>query len=155
MESQKGQKPSTDPNNVLSTIAHRKDIDGLHIRDVCAFILAKMDLEFDKKYTIKDIVDRIIKTGNEIYSIRGSKFNTGFYKIMGESFNTPFKRKLISKIILEEPEEFESALEELDVEVTIDSVDLVHTENGKGDKEELVRINEFTGKQILIVKLPY
>lgn len=155
MEFQKGQKPSIDPNNMLSTIAHRKDIDGLHIKDVCAFILAKMGLEFDKKYTIKEMVDRIVKSGNEIYTIRGLKFNSGFYNIMGEAFNTPFKRKAIAKIILEEPEEFELALEEFDVEVTIDSVDLVHTENEKGVKEELVRINEATGKQILIVKLPY
>lgn len=159
MESQKAQKQSTVRNrvdkNVLSTILHRKDSDGLHFKEVCSFILAKMGLEFDKTYTIQEIVEKVIESGNEINTIRNQKFDSAFYEGIKGEFISDFQKKMVSRFILETPEEFDEALKEFDKTETIDAVEIVHAPNMRGEKEEIIRIIGKEGRLIITVKVPY
>jgi hypothetical protein len=156
MASQKEQKQLTDRNkNVLSTILNRKDSDGLHFKEVCSFILAKMNLEFDKTYTIHEIVERVIESGNEINTIRNQKFDSDFYQGIKGDFISDFQKKIVSRIILDSPDEFHESLKEFNDVETIDVVDIIHSQNMKGEKEELIRIKGKSGKLIITVKVPY
>jgi hypothetical protein len=56
---------------------------------------------------------------------------------------------------LDSPDEFHESLKEFNDVETIDAVDIIHSQNMKGEKEELIRIKGKSGKLIITVKVPY
>ena len=155
MASQKEQKLSTGRNknkSDLSTIVMRKDMEGLHFKEICSFILSKMGLEFDKEYKLKEIVDKIVESGNNISYVNGKKFDADFYYGIKDKFDSKFQMKTIGKILLESPEEFEEVLNELDNTDTITGVEIFRSSK---EKEELVKLIGKSLFPIVIINIPY
>lgn len=126
-----GNTVSTISNTVtLCSIKNNIDMSlnkEFHFREVVAWIMSKMNLEFDKKYKLREIINNILETGNQVESVKGKYFDSDLYLGIKDQITTDFRKHVLLNILVEEESKREALdyiLDHINDEVTINEASL-------------------------------
>lgn len=175
MESQKEQNPLTTRNNsriidgvdnTVTLCSVRNDIDrGLnkefHFREVVAWIMSRMHLEFDKKYKLSEIINNVLETGNQIESVKGKYFDSDLYLGVKDQITTDFRKHVLLNILVEDESKRESLgyiLDHLNDEVSINEA-VITSHITVSETEYNLKLyyidQDNLNIQIAVIRIPY
>jgi len=167
MKLPKEQNQLIDLNNsgILSMVSSTNEMNdnGFHFKEVIAWVMSHMGLEFNQEYPIQEIIDKVIASGNTIKTVKGRQFNTSIYQGIKTELGNDFKVKTLLNLLFQEEgeedrrEHLEYILQHLEERFTIhkasiqkaivgDEYWLLLTEMLENDKETF---------HIIIVSIPY
>lgn len=133
-----------------------------HFREVAAWILSRMNIELGKKYKLREIIDNVIETGNQIDLVEGKHFDSDLYIGVKDQITTAFTKHVLLNVLIEEDKERESfdyILEHINDEVTIDKA-MLTTNIAGGGNEYLLKlyrtdIPDNLNVPVLVIRIPY
>lgn len=143
-------------NNIVSV-----PNEGFHFREVVAWIMSRMHLEFGKKYKLSEIINNVLETGNQIRNVKGKYFDSDLYLGVKGQITTDFRKHVLLNILVEDESEKESLayiLEHLNDEVTINQADLISHIN-IAQTEYILKLystdKDNLNEQIVVIVIPY